>query len=236
MVYYIYSRESVIHIHIYHKLLYLSPSSLKMRRTDARLCIYAIIAVSIANLLVADASACESMKSSQEKCLSSYDNGVPCAYCLSAAVGTLCAPETETKDLPTSVFKCTYQTSANFNETKKVSAEGVYGIDVSSVVSVSSFQCLSGVGITSVVVRAYRSSGSIDSNACTTLNNANAAGFRYRDAYIFPCPTCGTTPASQINDMVQYLQSTCPSAWSGRLWLDIEGSQYWTGNYANNQV
>lgn len=113
---------------------------------------------------------------------------------------------------------------------------GVYGVDVSSVVSTSSFQCLAGAGITSIVMRAYRSSGSVDTNACTTLNNAKAGGIPHRDAYLFPCPTCGTSAQKQISDMVNYLTGTCPSAWSGRLWLDIEGSSYWTGSYSSNKV
>lgn len=34
----------------------------------------------------------------------------------------------------------------------------------------------------------YRSSGSVDPNVCTNLNNAKSAGITYREVYMFPCP------------------------------------------------
>jgi hypothetical protein len=39
-----------------------------------------------------------------------------------------------------------------------------------------------------------------------------------------------------MSSLVSYLKANCPSAWSGRIWLDIEGSQYWLGSYTNNKV
>ena len=61
---------------------------------------------------------CEKYSKDKEKCLQTYEEGVPCSYCNSAAVGGLCAPETDTKDLPSSVFACEYQAATNFNSTK----------------------------------------------------------------------------------------------------------------------
>jgi GH25 family lysozyme M1 (1,4-beta-N-acetylmuramidase) len=38
-----------------------------------------------------------------------------------------------------------------------------------------------------------------------------------------------------MKTLVDYLHSNCNSSWSGRVWLDIEGSEYWTGSYTNNK-
>lgn len=38
-----------------------------------------------------------------------------------------------------------------------------------------------------------------------------------------------------MNELVSYLKSNCASSWSGRVWLDIEGSQYWLGSSSSNQ-
>jgi hypothetical protein len=48
-------------------------------------------------------------------------------------------------------------------------------------------------------------------------------------------PTCSKSAATQMSELVNYLNSNCKTAWSGRVWLDIEGSQYWLGSYTNNQ-
>jgi len=39
-----------------------------------------------------------------------------------------------------------------------------------------------------------------------------------------------------MSTMVDYLTTTCKDAWSGRAWLDIEGDQYWTGDFGMNMV
>ena len=36
--------------------------------------------------------------------------------------------------------------------------------------------------------------------------------------------------------MVSYLNTNCGSSWTKMIQLDIEGSQYWTGNYTNNKT
>ena len=45
---------------------------------------------------------------------------------------------------------------------------GAYGIDVSTLVSQSTFECLKGAGIDFVIVRGYRSTGERDSCACSS--------------------------------------------------------------------
>jgi GH25 family lysozyme M1 (1,4-beta-N-acetylmuramidase) len=71
---------------------------------------------------------------------------------------------------------------------------------------------------------------------CTSINNAKTGGISYRDTYLFPDPTSSKTAGTQMKELVQYLQTNCPNAWSGRIWLDIEGSQYWLGSYSSNKV
>lgn len=36
--------------------------------------------------------------------------------------------------------------------------------------------------------------------------------------------------------LITYLTEHCPSAWTGRIWLDIEGTQYWLGDATKNQA
>lgn len=39
-----------------------------------------------------------------------------------------------------------------------------------------------------------------------------------------------------MSQLVSYLNSNCKSQWSGRVWLDIEGTQYWSSNKSTNQA
>ena len=90
--------------------------------------------------------------------------------------------------------------------------------------SASSASCFKSYGYNWVAPRAYHSTGSVDTAACTTLKNAKSAGFTMRDVYMFPCPTCTKTAATQVSELVTYLVNNCNFAWSGKIWLDIEGS------------
>jgi hypothetical protein len=113
-----------------------------------------------------------------------------------------------------------------------------YGVDVSSAVGSSTASCLASSTFNSFIIpRGYKSSGSVDTNVCTTLNNAKTAGISRRDVYMFPNAASTTvSAASQLATLVSYLKSTCSSAWSGFVWLDIEGTQYWTGSTSSNQA
>lgn len=122
--------------------------------------------------------------------------------------------------------------SASFNAT--VSSSGTMGFDVSQPISTDDAKCMKDNGYTFVIPRAYYSSGSPDKGSCTTLDSAKDAGLK-GDVYMFPCPTCSSSAESQLKDMVNYLNSNCKSSWSGRSWLDIEGSQYWLGDTDKNR-
>lgn len=38
-----------------------------------------------------------------------------------------------------------------------------------------------------------------------------------------------------MNSLVSYLKSNCASAFSGRVWLDVEGTQYWSTSTTTNK-
>lgn len=117
----------------------------------------------------------------------------------------------------------------------KGSSGAYYGVDVSTTISSSGASCFKSAGISYVIPRGYRSSGSVDTQVCNSLKAAANAGIATRDVYIFPCPTCSKSAATQINELVNYLNANCKSAWSGRIWLDIEGTQYWLSSTTSNQ-
>jgi hypothetical protein len=117
-----------------------------------------------------------------------------------------------------------------------VSSIATYGVDVSTTITTSAASCFKSSGISYVVPRGYMSIGAVDTQVCTSLSNAQSAGITTRDVYLFPCPTCSKSAASQMSELASYLKSNCASAWSGRVWLDIEGTQYWTGSTSNNQA
>jgi hypothetical protein len=114
------------------------------------------------------------------------------------------------------------------------SSTGHYGLDVSQSMSSSTTNCFAGT-YSFIVPRGYQSTGNVDSAVCTTIKNAYSSGFKVRDAYLFPCPTCSKSAATQVGELVDHLNANCKSQWSGRVWLDIEGSQYWKGNTGSNQ-
>jgi len=112
-----------------------------------------------------------------------------------------------------------------------LAAEATLGVDVSSAVSSSTWSCIAGEGYSFAIVRVYRSSGSVDPNAAATIKAAHAGGIEYVDGYVFPCYSCGD-PAGQIADTVNNLNSN--GAVFGQLWLDIEGTQYWSTSCSSN--
>lgn len=68
-----------------------------------------------------------------------------------------------------------------------VSVIAEYGVDISAALSSNTASCFASNGITFIVPRGYRSSGSVDTNVCTSLNAAANAGIKKRDVYLFPC-------------------------------------------------
>jgi len=106
----------------------------------------------------------------------------------------------------------------------------IKGVDVSSSVSQSSWSCILNAGYSYTVVRSYRSDGSVDPNAVSTMTNAAAAGLSV-DGYHFP--NTNVDPAQQISDDINNLVNGGVTI--GTLWLDIEGTQYWQDCNFNQQ-
>ena len=82
------------------------------------------------------------------------------------------------------------------------------------------------------IVRAYRSTGSVDPNAAATIIAANEAGINHVDAYLFPCVPCGDG-AGQVKTTNDALKSA--GANYGMLWLDIERYK-WGSSKSDNQA
>lgn len=130
------------------------------------------------------------------------------------------------------------------------SAIAYHGVDVSQPTSSSSFSCMKSNGYSFAIVRVYQSNGKCDPNGPTTIKNAWNAGMSHVDGYIFPCYSCGNA-AKQVDDTISYLANhavhpvdategnstvaaTSGSTKYGMLWLDVEGTQYWSSSTSNN--
>ena len=110
------------------------------------------------------------------------------------------------------------------------------GVDVSEPISEADWQCLESPGGQGPVqwasVRAYRSNGSTDPNAPSSIKNARAAGIKHVSAYIFPCVSCGNG-AKQVNDTVAFLKSS--GATPDIYWYDVE-TYNWSSSLSSNQA
>ena len=123
--------------------------------------------------------------------------------------------------------------SSSSSSSSSGSSSGGYGVDLWQQTSSSAWSCLSRK-YSFAIVRGFRSTGAPDPYLCYNLNRAASNGFSSSnlDVYFFPCPTCGSA-SSQMRSMMSTV-SACSGSWSGRVWLDIEGSQYWLGSYSKN--
>ena len=90
------------------------------------------------------------------------------------------------------------------------------GVDFSTLLSVSEFECLKNDGMHFAIPRAWRSSGTPDPNAVQNIKNARAAGIANVDVYLFPCR--GKSAADQVKQMITDLAS----ANYGMIWMDVE--------------
>lgn len=118
----------------------------------------------------------------------------------------------------------------------ELQTSGVSGVDVSTLTTSSAASCFVSSGVSFYIPRGYKSSGSVDTNVCSSLTAAAGAGIKYRDVYMFPCPSCSKSAGTQLSELISYLASNCKSSWSGRVWLDVEGSQYWLSSYSLNKA
>jgi len=108
-----------------------------------------------------------------------------------------------------------------------------FGVDVSDPVDKEKFVCLLKNNYTFAIVRAFRSIGSPDLNSPKTVANAWAAGLHDVGVYFFPCPKCSSSPESQVQASVNFLDQNKVNY--TYFWFDIEGTEYWLGDCVKNE-
>jgi len=118
----------------------------------------------------------------------------------------------------------------------------VRGADISSFASADAFKCLKKDGYQYFVVRAFRSSGTVDPNAAQTLKNAAAAGFTKENlgVYIFPRPLgpggSVMDGGAEMSQMLDFLVHEGAGSLFTSVWLDVEGIyKYWSRDLKVNQ-
>jgi GH25 family lysozyme M1 (1,4-beta-N-acetylmuramidase) len=104
------------------------------------------------------------------------------------------------------------------------------GVDIATALTTNTFTCLKNSGNTFAIVRAFRSTGVLDSNANQNLNNAKSAGLS-TDVYMFPCR--GKNPTTQVNELVAGVTGSLYST----IWIDVETNPSlgcsWSGHDAS---
>jgi len=104
------------------------------------------------------------------------------------------------------------------------------GVDVSD--ACNNWPCILSSGYTYAVVRAWKSSGTWDTDAPNNIAKAQAAGLSPVDVYMFPRPK-GASGSSQATSLWNKLQQT---SFNGTIWFDVEQeSPYWSTTSANQQ-
>lgn len=93
----------------------------------------------------------------------------------------------------------------------------VFGVDVSTPVTLSAAQCMRKSNITYGIARAWESVGRFDASSLTTAQSWWDAGFEAVDFYVFPCSF--SDPVAQVTQLMGNLTG---NARFGRIWLDVE--------------
>ena len=109
-------------------------------------------------------------------------------------------------------------------------AHATFGVDVAYDTTVPFFSCLSNsYNVDWVIVRCYRSIGSVDSNCIPSIQNARKAGIKQIDVYHFP--DTSKNPHSQIVETLTHLNETA----FDYFWLDIEDFE-WKNDPSSNII
>lgn len=100
------------------------------------------------------------------------------------------------------------QEAKDYNSTLTSAANS--GLDMSTLITSDAANCMA-KSYSFVIPRGYHSNGAVDTNVCNSINHANGAGIKTKDTYLFPCPTCSKSAATQgnshFNDVVAHLVS-----------------------------
>ena len=89
------------------------------------------------------------------------------------------------------------------------------GVDLFAASSAATFTCFKNNGMSFAIIRAFRSSGILDANAASNLQNARAAGLS-TDIYMFPCR--GKNSSDQVKTLMSGLSTNLYST----VWIDAE--------------
>jgi hypothetical protein len=114
-----------------------------------------------------------------------------------------------------------------------------FGVDTSTWEKpwpIANLSCLRDAGNEFIIIEAYRTKnltravvpGHVVSTAIQTVANARAAGFEDVQLYHFPDPN--QDPAKQINLSLDSFAGFNIT----KLWLDVEGAQFWTSHCEQN--
>jgi GH25 family lysozyme M1 (1,4-beta-N-acetylmuramidase) len=102
----------------------------------------------------------------------------------------------------------------------------INGIDISQATSTATYTCLKNLGYSFAIIRAYRSTGTLDPAASQNLQSARAAGLS-TEVYMFPCR--GKNATSQVNELIAGISSNLYS----NIWIEVENNPSpgcsWTG-------
>lgn len=102
------------------------------------------------------------------------------------------------------------------------------GVDVSDLISVGDWECLSP---DFAIARVYQSLGRVDTAGISSIKNALAHGIANVGGYMFPCVSCGDA-AGQVKDAVDAMKQ---GGATGMLWYDVE-IFHWTGSTSANRA
>eukprot|EP00276_Gloeochaete_wittrockiana_P003275 CAMPEP_0184644944 /NCGR_PEP_ID=MMETSP0308-20130426/1533_1 /TAXON_ID=38269 /ORGANISM="Gloeochaete witrockiana, Strain SAG 46.84" /LENGTH=222 /DNA_ID=CAMNT_0027073693 /DNA_START=30 /DNA_END=698 /DNA_ORIENTATION=+ len=99
-------------------------------------------------------------------------------------------------------------------------------------VSQSSFNCLKSDGYVFGIIEATAGTGGFNSHIGTDISRAHAAGIANVDVYIFP--NTKQSASSSMTTLINQLKSA-GALTKNMIWMDIEGSQYWSSSCSTNQ-
>ncbi len=106
-----------------------------------------------------------------------------------------------------------------------------HGVDISQLLSTSTYTCIKNAGFSFAIPRAYQSFGAVDPNVHKNLENARAAGLS-TDVYMFPCR--GKSANAQVDQLV----AGVPTNLYGTIWIDVETNPSsgcgWGSDHAGN--
>lgn len=116
-----------------------------------------------------------------------------------------------------------------------LSADATLGFDLSyfqGQVSQSSFDCLADSGYEFGIIQATAGTGGYNPYVASDISRGKSAGICCLDVYIFPdtSQSASSSMTTLINNLLDDGALT-----NNMVWMDIEGTQYWSSSCSSNQ-